>query len=144
MARKPTAKQAAFVEATLKGLGPTAAAAAAGVSSSQCMLSSETVKQQLSVARSWLTDTTQITRLNTIEGIIDGIEMARMIGDPGNVIKGWSEVAKILGYYAPEVKQINLNISQQAIRSKFESMSDEELLKLSQGATIDGEAQRIQ
>jgi len=108
------------------------------------MVSSATVKQQLSVARSWLTDTTQITRLNTIEGIIDGIEMARMIGDPGNVIKGWSEVAKILGYYAPEVKQINLNISQQAMRSKFESMSDEELLRLSQGATIDGEAQRIQ
>ena len=142
--RKPTPKQAAFVEATLKGLSATAAAAAAGASSPQSMVSSATVKQQLSVARSWLTDTTQITRLNTIEGIIDGIEMARMIGDPGNVIKGWSEVAKILGYYAPEVKQINLNISQQAMRSKFESMSDEELLRLSQGATIDGEAQRIQ
>lgn len=101
------------------------------------MIRSETIKAELAAARSWLTDTTQITRLNTIEGIIDGIEMARMMGDPGNVIKGWCEIAKILGHYAPEKKQIDLTIHQQALRSKFEAMSDEQLMALSQGRTIE-------
>ena len=141
---QPSEKQAKFVEATLKGLSATAAAVAAGAApgAGHAMINSATIKHELSVARNWLTDTTQITRLNTIEGIIDGIEMARMMGDPGNVIKGWCEIAKILGHYAPEKKQIDLTIHQQALRSKFEAMSDEQLMALAAGRTIEGEVIR--
>lgn len=114
----------------------------AGASLTSPMAHSVTVKQQLAEARNWLTDTTQITRLNTIEGIIDGIEMARMMGDPCNVIKGWCEVAKILGHYAPERKEINLNINQMALRSKFEAMSDEQLMALANGPAIQVEFTR--
>ena len=101
------------------------------------------IRQQLTVARNWLSSTTQISRLNVIEGIIDGIEMARMQGDSGNVIKGWTEVGKILGHYAPEVKRVELSVDQAATLSKLSALSDEELLRLSQQEVIEGECQTV-
>ena len=101
------------------------------------------IRQQLTVARNWLASTTQISRLNVIEGIIDGIEMARMQGDSGNVIKGWTEVGKILGHYAPEVKRVELSVDQAATLSKLSALSAEELLRLSQQEVIEGECQTV-
>jgi len=63
-----------------------------------------------------------------------------MQGDSANVIKGWSEVAKILGHYAPEVKRIELSDNQQRIRSKFEALSDDELLAIQDASIIDVDA----
>lgn len=104
----------------------------------------EAIRHQLRAARSWLTNTTQITRLNVIEGFIDGIEMARMQGDSGNVIKGWVEVGKVLGHYAPEVKRIELTMDQGRLKSKFEGLSDSELLAIQQGRVLDGECTEVE
>jgi hypothetical protein len=141
-----TELQAKFVEAKLEGLNDSAAGLKAGATSpsgGNSLAKSTTVRQQLETARRWLTDTTQIKRLDVIEGVIDGIEMARMQGDSGNVIRGWTEVAKILGHYAPEVKRVELSIGQARMRSKFEALSDEELLALSETPAIEGEASRV-
>lgn len=139
-----TEKQELFVEAKVHGLNDTQAAAAAGATNGNNMMKSATVREQLAAARRWLTDTTQIKRLDVIEGVIDGIEMARMLGDPANVIKGWTEVGKILGHYAPEVKRIELSVDHARLRSKFESLSDEELLFIAEGCTLDGECQKVE
>lgn len=133
---KLTEKQAQYVDEVLSGLPISAP-------NPTQMARSETVREQLAAARRWLTDATQIRRLDVVEGIIDGIEMARMQGDSSTVIKGWAEVGKILGHYAPEKKLIELSINDQRMRSKFESMTDEELLALQKGAVIDGEATRL-
>lgn len=135
---KVTEKQELFIEAKVHGLNDLQAALAAGASSGHAMMNSATVREQLAAARRWLTDTTQITRLDVIEGVIDGIEMARMQGDSANVIKGWCEVGKILGHYAPEVKRIELSTDHARMRSKFESLSDAELLTIAEGTTVDG------
>ena len=143
--RKPSAiseRGEAFVEAKLSGLSTKAAAKAAGyVNPSPLQFAS--IRDQITVARNWLASTTQISRLNVIEGIIDGIEMARMQGDSGNVIKGWTEVGKILGHYAPEVKRVELSVDQAATLSKLSALSDEELLRLSQQEVIEGECQTV-
>jgi hypothetical protein len=139
-----TEAQAAFVEGKLQGLTDNAAAKQAGATNGTQMARSNTIKEQLEAARRWLTDTTQIKRLDVIEGVIDGIEMARMQGDSGNVIRGWTEVAKILGHYAPEVKRIELSLGQARLRSKFEALSDEELLAIAEREVIDGEATHVQ
>ena len=132
--RKPSAiteRGEAFVEAKMRGMTDAAAAKTAGFAG--LAPNSDAIRHQLAAARRWLTSTTQITRLDVIEGVIDGIEMARMQGDSGNVIKGWTEVAKILGHYAPEVKKIQLSLDQGRVRSKMEALSDEELLTLIEG-----------
>ena len=143
MARKPSAITEAgerFVEAKMAGLNDAQAKLVSGVKS----VNTDAIRHQLTVARNWLTNTTQITRLNVIEGVIDGIEMARMQGDAGNVIKGWTEVGKILGHYAPEVKKVELSMEQGRLRSKFEALSDQELLKIMKGEVIDGECQEVE
>ena len=121
-----------------------AAKAAAGILATTNPNMVASIRDQLTAARRWLTNTTQITRLDVIEGVIDGIEMARMQGDSGNVIKGWTEVGKILGHYAPEVKKIELSMEQGRLRSKFEALSDEELLAIQEGAVLDGEYTKVE
>lgn len=134
MARKPsrvlTHKQEAFVDGVLAGKTPNKAAVDAGYSNAEAISRSELVKFEIAQAREKLTDLTTIKRVDVIDGIMDGIACARMQGDSANIIKGWTEVAKILGHYAPEVKTININMNQQRLRSKFEALSDDELLAL--------------
>ena len=144
MARKLSAiteSQEKSVEAKPAGLNDKQAKEVPGCSGTEKTV--ETIRHQLQPARRWLTNTTQITRLDVIEGVIDGIEMARMQGDSGNVIKGWTEVGKILGHYAPEVKKIELSMEQGRLKSKFEALSDEELLAIQEGRVIDGECQEV-
>jgi hypothetical protein len=142
MARKPSAiteKGERFVEAKLAGLTDAEARRIAEITKSD----TAAIRHQLTVARSWLQSTTQITRLTVIEGVLDGIEMARMQGDSGNVIKGWTEIAKILGHYAPEIKRIELSMEQGKLKSKFEALSDEELLAIQEGRVIDGDCTQV-
>ncbi len=144
---KLTEAQKKFVDAKMKGKSDHAAAKEAGQPHAQGLVRSETVRAELAAARRWLTDATQITRLDIIEGIIDGIELARHVGDAGNVIKGWVEVAKILGHAQPEIKVRNMTINQMHVRSKFESMSLEDLIAVSEGrspgSTLLGEATQV-
>jgi len=140
MARRPSAltpKQSAFVDGVLTGKSRNASALAAGYPNSSAPDLSEAIRAEIAQAREKLTDLTTIKRVDVIDGILDGIACARMQGDAGNMIKGWTEVAKILGHYAPEVKTINVNMNQQRMRSKFEAMSDEELLALQMAPSPD-------
>lgn len=143
MARKPTAQQQKFVDGVMTGKSRHASAIAAGYPNSSAPDLSLTIKEEIQRARDKLTDLTQIKRLDVIDGIMDGVALARMQGDAGNVIKGWTEVAKILGHYAPEVKQVNLNINQQRLKSKFEALSDEELLAIQNAGVIDVESKTL-
>lgn len=131
--RKLTEAQKVFVEKKMEGCTDNAAAIAAGQPHATGLTRSEVVRAELAAARRWLTDATQIRRLDIVEGIIDGIEIARHLGDAGNVIKGWVEVGKILGHCTPEVRVQNMTINQMHVRSKFESMSLEDLLAISEG-----------
>ena len=141
---KVTDQQAKYVEGVLAGKPKTRAAVDAGYRDAQLVETSETVKRELALAREQMTDLSKITRLTTIDGILDGIALARMQGDAGNVIKGWTEIAKIQGHYAPEVKTINVNMNSQRLRSKFEALSDEELLAIQNGQVIDVTSQVIE
>ena len=77
-------------------------------------------------------ESVQMTRQRVMEGFLEGIEMAKMIADPATVIKGWSEVAKMCGYYADK-KLILQNPDGTPIAStvrNLKEMSDEELAQM--------------
>lgn len=143
MNRQPTERQKAYVNGVMEGKTRHRSAVEAGYANAIAPEFSATVKQEIAKAREQLTDITTIKRVDVIDGIMDGIACARMQGDSGNIIKGWTEVAKILGYYAPEVKTINLNLSQQRMRTQFETLSDEELLAIAEGKVVDVEAKTL-
>ena len=115
------------------------AAAAAGYHSPQTshttVAKSEAVQAALREARDELSSAAQITRADVLDGFMEAINLARLSADPQAMIKGWTEVGKMMGYYAPEVKKLEITGNQKRLQSKFEAMSDEDLMRV-----IDGEA----
>lgn len=138
--------QADLVDATLQGKDRAAACAAAGYAqpfmNQNQPFKSESVQVALRQAREELSSAAQITRADVIDGFMEAINVARLAADPASMIKGWSETAKVLGLYAPEVKKIEMSMSQQRLQSKFESMSDADLMEIIEGRaplTLEGE-----
>lgn len=86
-----------------------------------------------------------VTRKKVMDGFLRAIEMSEMLGDPHAMIKGWSELGKMCGYYAPEVKKIDINLTAKRLISKFETMTDEDLVKMMEESVneIEGEAVRV-
>jgi len=125
-----TAKQQIYVDSLMEGHTRHASAIAAGYAKPYRLEGSETVRRELAIARDKLTDITQIKRVDIIDGLLDGVSCARMQGDAGNIIKGWVEIAKILGHAQPEMKTVNVNVNLQHLRSRFAALSDEELMEI--------------
>lgn len=76
-----------------------------------------------------------MTRKKVMEGFLEAIDQARIQADPATMIKGWTEVAKMCGYYAPETRKIEVSLSAKRVFEKYETMSDEALARL-----VDAEA----
>ena len=87
----------------------------------------------------------QLKRQDIIDGIVSAIEQAKLLADPSVQIQGWKELGKLCGFYAPEVKRVELSIGAGRLKSKFEQMTDAELLEMMSGEsqTLDGECRRI-
>lgn len=135
-----TERQDAFVDGILKGKDRNVAARDAGyVDKDDGRALPSVAEKQVNIqralreARDELSSAAQISRADVIDGIMEGINMARLAADPATMIKGWTEVGKILGHYAPEVKKIEVTDNQKRLQSKFTAMTDEELLKVIEG-----------
>lgn len=131
-----TETQTAVAEAVLDGATITKAAEIAGcriMTAHRVVTKSPDVKAYLDAHRSELRSALQIDRAEVITGFMEAIDTARLAADPGTMIRGWSEIGKMLGLYAPEKKEITLTAGQRAIQSKYEIMSDEELLAIAEG-----------
>jgi phage terminase small subunit len=61
------------------------------------------------------------------------IEVAKSKQDGGTMIRGWVEIAKMLGLYAAETVSVTVKAESSAQRAKFEAMSDEQLLAIVEG-----------
>ena len=94
---------------------------------------SESVQVALRQARDELSSAAQISRADVLDGFMEAINLSRLSADPQAMIKGWTEVGKMLGYYAPEVKKLEITDNQKRLQSKFEAMSDEDLMKVIEG-----------
>jgi len=84
------------------------------------------------------------TRKMVLEGFLDAIEQAKLMSDPAVQIAGWREVGKMCGYYAPEIKEVNINHGVKRVIGQLEVMSDDELMKLIEKDSEIIEAEAIQ
>ena len=141
---KLTEKQETYVNNIMEGKSKNSSAKAAGYPSAQGLEKSEAVQREIAEARAQIQDLTTLRRLDVIEGIMESISCARMMSDPAGIRQGWVEIGKIIGAYAPEVKQINLTIGQERLLSKFQAMSIEDLLSVAEGCVIEGHATEVQ
>lgn len=136
-AKPPTAAQTKFVESVL--LGQTTA----GHSSTG---RSEKVREILAEARTELRTVSTITRLDVLDGIMEGITAAKQMSEPASIIKGWVEISKILGYDTPEVRKTALSESAAHLQNKLLNMTTAQLLEIAAGnlnPAVEGECTRV-
>ena len=73
----------------------------------------------------------QITRQGVIRGLLDAVELGREQQNPSAMVGALREVAKMLGFYEPEVKKIEVLTTDQSSRqANFAAMNDAQLLAL--------------
>jgi Terminase small subunit len=141
-----TAQQKMFVEQIIKGKPPNIAARMAGYSKpdAQCyqIVKSPKVAAAIQYLHKKHEKVVDMSRKKVMDGFLEAIDMARMQADSGNMVAGWREIAKMCGYYAPEVRRIDVNITAKRVIDKLETLSDEDLLKMVEDSAqiIEGEA----
>lgn len=133
----------AFANALLQGASDSEAARVAGYNPGNAfrVMRQETVQQILAESRAEIEELTTLKRLDVLNMFLEAIDMARVLADPGQMINGADKIAKMMGYYAPETKRIELTTDQGVLQSKFQQMTDQELLEIAAGRArvIDGE-----
>lgn len=80
-----------------------------------------------------------LTRDKVLEGMMEAVNQAKILADPLTQIAGWREIAKVCGFYAPEVKRVELGEGAKTYLARLEQMSDEELLKIANAPIVDVE-----
>jgi phage terminase small subunit len=73
-----------------------------------------------------------MSRKRVMEGLIEGIEMAKSMSEPASVIAGWREVGKMCGYYAPVEVKHKVTHEGTVMIDRMNRMSDVDLLKFIQ------------
>lgn len=73
----------------------------------------------------------QIAREDALQGIREAIDVAREQCNPMAQIAGWREIGKMLGFYAPELRRVELGAESREHLRQLEGMSDAELLEIS-------------
>lgn len=78
-------------------------------------------------------EASQMTRKKVMDGLLEGIEMAKLMAEPATVITGWKTIGQMCGYFAPVEKKVKLTVEGEIAVRKLETMSDEDLMKLISG-----------
>lgn len=145
--KQVNARQRKYAELRAEGMPVAAASRAAGFKGTGSMKNQlETdnrIQELIAKTKAQVAEDLKMTRKQVLEGFLEAIDIGRTMQDPHAMVKGWTEIGKMCGYYAPEVKNIHMSISAKRLVDKFETMSDEELLRLAE-KTIDGTFTEVQ
>jgi D-alanyl-D-alanine dipeptidase len=100
------------------------------------------VQGELAKARAELAKSTGITKEDVLDGLREAANMAQTMADPQAMVRAWSEIGKMLGHYAPEVKKVVHGLDQES-RDAIRRLDDSELHKLAKGRVIDSTAREV-
>lgn len=144
-----TEQQRMFVDQIIKGSSPVVAARVAGYNHPDRqgyeIVKGKKVSQAIAYLHKQHEKAADMDRRKVMDGFKEAIDMARLQADAGNMISGWREIAKLCGYYAPETKKIDINISAKRVIDKLETLSDSDLLDMIEDSQniIEGEAYEV-
>lgn len=71
-----------------------------------------------------------MTRQRVMEGLLDAVEMAKLMAEPASMVSGWREIGRMCGYYEPIKKSIDVTVNGHVVMERMNRLSDAELLKL--------------
>lgn len=135
----------AVADALLNGDRPTDVAKALGITRQQVnnVKNAASVRSYMGNSQQQLQDALQVHRGDIVIALLSTAEKAEQAADHGTMVRAYTEIAKMLGLYAPEVKQINVTTNQRALMSKYEQMSDEELIQIAEGTVVEGTFENV-
>lgn len=128
-----SAKQLRWIDEYLIDFNGAAAAVRAGYSPKSARsiahenLTKPDIQDVLQARQAAMAKELQITRQEVVRGLVDAVNMGREQQNPGAMVCALREVAKILGFYSPEVKRIELESVGNPIYKKLTAMSDAQL-----------------
>lgn len=131
-----TPKQARFIaEYAVDGNGAGAAIRAGYAPGSAkvtaCrLLTQANVREALAVSQQVTARRLELDKERVLDGLMQAIVLAKERCDPSAQIAGWREIAKLCGFYAPEIRRMTLSTEAKGARERMERMTDEELLAL--------------
>lgn len=96
------------------------------------MPKSKSAQLAIAEARKELSSAAQLSRADVIDGFLEAINLARLGADPASMIRGWTEIGKMLGHYAPEIKKVEIT-DPNNLGAKMRAMTDAELLEIIEG-----------
>jgi phage terminase small subunit len=134
-----TAKQARFVDEYLVDGNGTAAAIRAGYGRAGARVAAHRALRNANVAaliaarQAADSQRLRVQRDDVLRGLLAAVETAKTQANPVAQIAAWREIAKMLGFYAPERVKMELGASAAAELRRLEAMSDDELLTLAAG-----------
>lgn len=143
-----TPMQRAFAENYAQGFTVTQAAKRAGYdnpgSSGADQLRKPHVLALIEELRAEHIELSAFTRQQFIEGMVEAIEMARVMSDPQTMIIGYRELGKACGHYEPQKIEVSHNHTGTVRIDQLNQMSDEDLMKLiEEKPAIEGTAERV-
>lgn len=139
MVTKLSPKQERFVDEYLVDLNGSAAAVRAGYGEAGArvaahrLLTNANVRALIEARRALDSQALQIERQDAIKGLLDAVEQARVLGDPGAMISGWTAIGRMLGFFAPDRLRVAAEDPGVGGRASFESKTDAELARLLAG-----------
>ena len=96
-------------------------------------LSKPAVKAALEARQAVFRQELRVTKEDVIAGILSAIRVAREQQNPAAMIQGCVQLAKLCGFYEPEVMRVELTGDGKRLQAKYEAMSDAELLAIIEG-----------
>lgn len=144
-ADKPlTDMQVAFVRNLASGDTPKNAYVRAGYKLKECagagalsyvyrMLAMPNIKRALAIEQEAYTRQSNMTKKKVMDGLIESIEMAKLMSEPMTMISGWREVGKLCGFYEPTRHKVDISVNGTLVLEQMNALSDEELLKMIEG-----------
>ena len=96
-------------------------------------LSKLAVKEAIEARQRVFAQELRVTKDGVVAGVLSAIQMAREQQNPSVMIAGLVQIAKLCGFYEPEVHQVHLSGDTERLNAKFEAMSDDELLAIAEG-----------
>jgi phage terminase small subunit len=138
MSEELSARHRRFIDEYLVDHNATRAARAAGYSPASAhvtgcrLLRNANVAAAIQARQAEVERRLELDRQKVIERLQEAIEIARIKADPAAMIRGWVEIARMCGYYAPERTQVEINTSSAALGVRIRELGDEELLALAE------------
>ena len=142
-------QQKIFVKQILAGRGPNIAARMAGYASpdiqGNAIMKSPKIQAAIRSLYKKYEKAADMDRKRVLDGFLEAIEMAKIQADAGTMVAGWREIGRMCGYYAPEVKKIEISVSAKRVIDQMETLSDEDLMKMVEESAqiLEGEAIRV-